>query len=35
MTSKIIMIDGAFEIWGFYNEGILVRTNKLRVRAWR
>ena len=35
MTSKIIRIEGAFEIWGFFNEGVLVRTNKLRVRAWR
>ena len=35
MTSKIIRIEGAFEIWGFFNEGVLIRTNKLRVRGWR
>lgn len=35
MTSKIIRIEEGFEIWGFFKEGILVRTNKLRVRAWR
>jgi hypothetical protein len=35
MTTKIIRIEGSFEIWGFFFEGKLIRTNKLRVRGWR
>jgi len=35
MESRIIRIEGLYEIWGFFFEGKLIRTNKLRVRGWR
>jgi len=31
MSSKIIKIDGIFEVWGFFKNGVLVRTTRVRI----
>jgi hypothetical protein len=31
MTTKIIKIENGFEIWGFFLQGTLIKTKKLRV----
>jgi hypothetical protein len=31
MTTKIIKIENGFEIWGFFLEGMLIKTKKLKV----
>lgn len=31
METKILKIEGRFEIWGFFMNGKLVRTNKLLI----
>jgi len=33
--SKIIKIEGQFEIIGYFVEGQLVRTSKRRITAWK
>lgn len=33
--SKILRIEGAYEIIGFFVEGQLVRTTKRRVTNWK
>jgi hypothetical protein len=33
--SKIIKIEGQFEIIGFFVEGKLVSTSKRRITAWK
>lgn len=33
--SKIIKVEGQFEIIGFFVDGILVRTTKRRVTNWK
>ena len=35
VMSKILRIEGAFEIIGFFVEGQLVRTTKRRVTNWK
>jgi len=35
MSSRILKIENGFEVWGFFNNDVLVRTTKLRVRNWR
>ncbi len=31
MTTKIIKIENGFEVWGFFLEGMLIKTKKLKV----
>lgn len=33
--SKILKIEGAFEIIGFFVEGQLVRTSKRKITNWK
>ena len=31
MSTKILKIEGNFEVWGFFLNGTLVRTKRLRI----
>jgi hypothetical protein len=31
MEARVIRIEGIFEVWGFFQNGVLVREQKVRI----